>query len=54
MTALAPGIVLTEKDIGKNLKKKPSHARNYLKIEFLGRFGTMDETTGIIVFSIRS
>ena len=52
MTALAPGIVLTEKGHWKKiLKKKPSHARNYLKNRVpLGRFGTMDETTGIIVF----
>ena len=52
MTALAPGIVLTEKGHWKKiLKKNPSHARNYLKNRVpLGRFGTMDETTGIIVF----
>lgn len=52
MTALAPGIVLTEQGHWKKiLKKKPSHAKNYLKNRVpLGRFGTMDETTGIIVF----
>ena len=52
MTALAPGIVLTEKGHwNKILKKNPKHARDYLKSRVpLGRFGTMDETTGIIVF----
>ena len=52
MTALAPGIVLTEQGHWKKiLKKKPSHAKNYLKNRVpLGMFGTMDETTGIIVF----
>ena len=52
MTAVAPGIVLTDQGHWKNiLKKNPAHARKYLKERVpLGRFGTMDETTGIIVF----
>ncbi len=52
MTAVAPGIVNTEKGHWKNiLKKNPSHAKKYFKNRVpLGRFGTMDETTGIIVF----
>ena len=52
MTAVAPGIVLTEKGHwNKILKTNPKHAKNYLKDRVpLGRFGTMDETTGIIVF----
>lgn len=52
MTAVAPGIVITEKGHwNKILKKDPKHAKKYLKERVpLGRFGTMDETTGIIVF----
>ena len=52
MTAVAPGIVVTEKGHwSKILKKDPKHAKKYLKERVpLGRFGTMNETTGIIVF----
>lgn len=52
MTAVAPGIVYTEKGHwDKILKKNPRHVKKYLKDRVpLGRFGTMDETTGIIVF----
>lgn len=52
MTAVAPGIVYTEKGHWKNIfKKNKNHAKKYLKERVpLGRFGTMDETTGIIVF----
>ena len=52
MTAVAPGIVITEKGHwSKILKTNPRHAKKYLKERVpLGRFGTMDETTGIIVF----
>lgn len=52
MTAVAPGIVFTEKGHWtKMIKKNPKHAKKYLKERVpLGRFGTMNETTGIIVF----
>ena len=52
MTALAPGIVLTEKGHwSKIIKKNRTHAKKYLKNRVpLERFGTMDETTGIVVF----
>lgn len=52
MTAVAPGIVFTEKGHWtKMIKKNPKHAKKYLNERVpLGRFGTMDETTGIIVF----
>ena len=47
MTAVAPGIVITEKGHwSKILKTNPRHAKKYLKERVpLGRFGTMDETT---------
>jgi NAD(P)-dependent dehydrogenase (short-subunit alcohol dehydrogenase family) len=51
MTAVAPGVVITEKGHWnpKNIKSK--HAKQYLKNRTaLGRFGTMDELVGIIVF----
>ncbi|MDC0059761.1 SDR family oxidoreductase [Pelagibacteraceae bacterium] len=52
MTAVAPGIVWTKTGHwAKALKKNPKHAKKYLRERTpLGRFGTMDETTGIIVF----
>tara|TARA_B100000902_G_C27299519_1_gene911966 strand:- start:352 stop:1143 length:792 start_codon:yes stop_codon:yes gene_type:complete len=52
MTALAPGIVLTEKGHwSKIIKKNSTHAKKYLKNRVpLERFGSMDETTGIVVF----
>ena len=51
MTAVAPGVIPTE-DGHWNLKNINSkHAKNYLKYRTaLGRFGTIDELTGIIVF----
>lgn len=51
MTAVAPGVIPTEDGHWnpKNIKSK--HAINYLKNRTaLGRFGTIDELTGIIVF----
>jgi len=51
MTAVAPGVVITEKGHWnpKNIKSK--HAKQYLKNRTaLGRFGTIDELVGIIVF----
>jgi 3-oxoacyl-[acyl-carrier protein] reductase len=52
MTAVAPGIVLTKGGHwDKILKTNIKHAKKYLSERTpLGRFGTMDETTGIIVF----
>ena len=52
MTAVAPGIVITEGGHwSKIMKKNPKHAKKYLNERVpLSRFGTMDETTGIIVF----
>ena len=52
MTAVAPGIVFTEKGHwSKIIKKNPKHKNKYLNERApLGRFGTMDETTGIILF----
>lgn len=51
MTAVAPGVIPTEDGHWnpKNINSK--HAKNYLKNRTaLGRFGTIDEVTGIIVF----
>ena len=52
MTAVAPGIILTKSGHwNKILKTNPKHVKKYLKDRVpLGRFGTMGETTGIIVF----
>jgi len=52
MTAVAPGIVITKNGHwNKLIKKNPKHVKKYLNERVpLGRFGTMDETTGIIVF----
>jgi len=52
MTAVAPGIVLTKKGHwSKMLKNNPKHVKKYLKERApLGRFGTIEEITGIIVF----
>ena len=51
MTAVAPGIIVTEKGHWNNKTIKTKHAKNYSKNRTaLGRFGTMDEFTGIIVF----
>ncbi len=51
MTAVAPGIIATERGHWNKKTIKSAHARNYLKNRTaLGRFGTIDEFTGIIVF----
>ena len=51
MTAVAPGIVVTEKGNWNKKTMKSKHAKNYLKYRTaLGRFGEIDEITGIIVF----
>ena len=51
MTAVAPGVIVTEKGHWNKKNMKSKHAKNYLKNRTaLGRFGTMDEFTGIIVF----
>jgi len=51
MTAVAPGIVFTKKGNWNQKKYKGKHTRDYLKHRTaLGRFGTLDEITGIIVF----
>jgi NAD(P)-dependent dehydrogenase (short-subunit alcohol dehydrogenase family) len=51
MTAVAPGVVVTKKGHWNEKTKKTKHAKNYLKNRTaLGRFGTMDEITGMIVF----
>ena len=52
MTAVAPGVIITKKRvIGIFKTSKSLHAKKYLKERSaLGRFGTMDELTGIIVF----
>jgi len=51
MTAVAPGIIVTEKGHWNKKTSNSTHAKQYLKNRSaLGRFGTMDELTGIIVF----
>ena len=51
MTAVAPGIVITKKGHWNFKTSKSKHAKKYLKNRSaLGRFGTADELTGIIVF----
>lgn len=51
MTAVAPGIIPTEKGHWNSKNLKSAHAKNYLKNRTaLGRFGTIEELTGIIVF----
>lgn len=51
MTAVAPGIVPTEKGHWNNNNLKSEHALSYLNNRTaLGRFGKMDEITGIVVF----
>jgi 3-oxoacyl-[acyl-carrier protein] reductase len=51
MTAVAPGIIPTEKGHWNNKNLKSKHALYYLKNRTaLGRFGKMDEVTGIVVF----
>ena len=51
MTAVAPGVVPTENGHWNNKNLKSKHALSYLKNRTaLGRFGTMDERTGIVTF----
>ena len=51
MTAVAPGIVVTQKGHWNKKTIKSKHAKKYLKHRTaLGRFGKMEEITGIIVF----
>ena len=51
MTAVAPGVIPTERGHWNKKNIKSKHAKNYLKNRTaLGRFGTMDELTSIIVF----
>tara|TARA_A100001015_G_scaffold101509_1_gene112768 strand:- start:907 stop:1683 length:777 start_codon:yes stop_codon:yes gene_type:complete len=51
MTAVAPGIIATERGHWNQKNLKSKHAKNYLKNRTaLGRFGTIEEFTGIIVF----
>ncbi len=51
MTAVAPGVIVTKKGHWNFKTSKSTHAKNYLKNRTaLGRFGTMEELTGIIVF----
>tara|TARA_B100000989_G_scaffold17639_1_gene11630 strand:+ start:5341 stop:6120 length:780 start_codon:yes stop_codon:yes gene_type:complete len=51
MTAVAPGVIPTEKGHWNKYNLQSKHAKQYLKHRTaLGRFGTIDELTGIIVF----
>ena len=51
MTAVAPGIIATERGHWNKNNIKSKHAKSYLKNRTaLGRFGTIDEFSGIIVF----
>jgi 3-oxoacyl-[acyl-carrier protein] reductase len=52
MTAVAPGIVMTEGGHWENiLKSNPKHAQKYLKDRTaLGRFGEESEISGIVTF----
>ena len=51
MTAVAPGVIITKNGHWNSMTSKSKHAKKYLKDRTaLGRFGTMDELTGIIVF----
>ena len=51
MTAVAPGVIVTERGHWNDATKKSKHAKNYLKNRTaIGRFGTIDEFTGIIIF----
>jgi 3-oxoacyl-[acyl-carrier protein] reductase len=51
MTAVAPGVVITEKGHWNPNNIKSKHAKQYLRNRTaLGRFGAMDELVGIIVF----
>ena len=51
MTAVAPGVIPTEKGHWNINNLKSKHAKDYLKNRTaIGRFGTIEELTGIIVF----
>ena len=51
MTCVAPGIIPTERGHWNSKNINSRHAKKYLKKRTaLGRFGTIDELTGIIVF----
>ena len=51
MTCVAPGVIPTERGHWNSKSIKSKHAKNYLKNRTaLGRFGTIEELTGIIVF----
>jgi len=51
MTCVAPGVIPTERGYWNSKSIKSKHAKNYLKNRTaLGRFGTIEELTGIIVF----
>ena len=51
MTAVAPGVIVTKKGHWNEKTAKSKYAKEYLKKRSaLGRFGTTDELTGIIVF----
>ena len=51
MTAVAPGVIPTENGHWNKKNLNTKHAKYYLKHRTaLGRFGTIDELTGIIVF----
>jgi 3-oxoacyl-[acyl-carrier protein] reductase len=51
MTAVAPGVIVTKKGHWNKKTIKLKHAKDYLKNRTaLGRFGKMEEITGIIVF----
>ena len=51
MTAVAPGVIPTEKGHWNKHNLQSKHAKQYLKHRTaIGRFGTIEELTGIIVF----
>ena len=51
MTCVAPGVIPTERGHWNFKNTKSKHAKNYLKYRTaLGRFGKVEELTGIIVF----